>query len=169
MNQPALEWTVQKDGTKLHIDYAITNHSADKIYVADRLIEPRGNDSFVRVDRPVVMNVRGAKGLVMIGLGGFSSDRPSTVIYEPIFQPIDAGAVRKGSLQVPLPLVAYNPVGGVDPIQATANRLSLRVIYFTGEPQAWKTMPSKTEKDPIKVPDGFSATMLQTPPMPLPM
>lgn len=168
MNQPELEWTVTKVGTSLRIDYTITNHSTEKIYVSDQLVEPHGNDNFVPVDRPVVMNVRGAKGLVLIGVGGFSSDRPSAVIYQPTFRPLDPGGVLKRSLDVPLPLKSYNPVGGTDPIPATANQLSLRIIYFAGEPQAWKTMPSKSAT-PIKVPDGFTAKMLQTPPKPLPM
>jgi len=168
MNQPELEWTVRKAGASLRIDYTITNRSSQKIYVADRLLEPRGNDNFVLVDRPVVMNVQGAQGLVMIGLGGFSSDRPSTVIYQPTFRPLDPGGVLKRSLDIPLPLASYNPVGGTDPIPATANQLSLQILYFTGEPEEWTTMPSKGAA-PIKVPDGFTAQMLQTPPKPLPM
>ncbi len=167
MTQPTLEWSIHKVDQKLRIDYTVTNKLAEKIYVADKLIEPKGNDNFVRVDRPVVQTVFGAPGLVVVGLGAFSSNRPSAVLYQPIFKAIDAGKALTGHLELALPLQSYNPVGGTDPIPATATQVSLRIIYFQGEPQGWKTMPSK-EKDPIKVPDGFTAAMLQTDPKPLP-
>lgn len=168
MTQPVLEWSIQKVDQKLRIDYTVTNKLAERIYVADKLIEPRGNDNFARVDRPVVQTVLGAPALVVVGLGAFSSSRPSTVLYQPIFKPLDAGKSLTGHLEIALPLQSYNPVGGTDPIPATASQVSLRIIYFKGEPQGWKTMPSKTDKEPIKVPDGFTGAMLQTDPKPLP-
>jgi hypothetical protein len=167
MTQPTLEWSIAKVDQKLRIDYTITNNLPQKIYVANTLIEPKGNDNFVRVDQPVVQTVLGAPGLVLVGLGAFSSSRPSTVVFQPIFNPLEAGKSLTGHLLIAVPLSAYNPVGGADPIPASANKMSLRITYFKGEPSSWKTMPSK-EKNPIKVPDGFTTEMLQSEPKPLP-
>lgn len=171
MTAPKLEWTLKKVDQKLHIDYTITNGLTERIHVVDKLVEARGNNNFVRVDKPVVMNLREPgmpAGIVKVVLGGISSDRPSTVVYTPTYRPIEAGKTLKGSLELPLPLVSYNPLGGTDPIVANPKSLTLQIAYFRGKPHKWITYPSKTESQPISVPEDFDGDTLETEPRPIP-
>jgi hypothetical protein len=171
MAEPKLEWSIKKVDQKLHIDYTITNGVGERIYVVDQLVEARGNNNFVRVEKPIVMNLRDPRmpaGTVKVVLGGISSDRPSAVVYTPTYRPIEPGKAYKGVIELPLPLVSYNPVGGTDPIVASPKSITLQIAYFRGEPHKWTTYPSKTEAKPISVPEDFDGNMLQTEAKPIP-
>jgi hypothetical protein len=158
------------DGKTLRVTYRVFNGGFDRVYVADAIVEAR-NNKFVRLpDRLIVMTAGGPgekrPGEVLFLRGSISSDVPSMVIHPPTYAPLEAGATLEASVDLPWPLEAWHPLGGVfllgEPQTAT-----LKVQVLDREPPGWVELPSEGP-DPIRVPQGELPVTLSGGALPLP-
>lgn len=163
---PQFSWRMARvRPDRLRIDYTVRNGGAGRLYVCDKLVVARPNGKYARTPAPIVMNADEA-GLVRVILGSVSSNRPAAGLHPPTYRSVEAGASIDGSVEVPLPLAAWHPVGGADPIKAGAERISLEVQTLSGEPR-WATLATD-DPQPLRVPDGGPKIFLKAAPQPLP-
>jgi hypothetical protein len=169
MSSDALKWSlsVSPDKKKLLVDVSFHNTTGQKLYLAEKLVTSAGGNKLTRSDRLTVMNTDDPT-VARFVLGVTSSDRPSTVLYEPTYEAVAPGATVKRHFELPLPLTSWHPVGGANPLSARTASARLIVQGFLGEPAKWTTLPSD-DPQPIRVPElTQNREVFQAGPLPIP-
>lgn len=160
---PELEWKVAKSGDLLVLSYELKNALDRKIYVADQIVD--SSNKYALVSRPIVMN-DDTPGTVKIVLGPEGSDRDTAMVYSPTYKPLEPGETAAGRFELPLPLVAWNPLRGANAIKPDMKQVRFKLYYFRGEPPSWTTYG--TGDAAVKVPEGMTVQIAPTEPKPLP-
>jgi len=169
MEPNALKWTMSTspDKKKLVVEISFHNTTGQKLYLADKLVISAGGNKLTRSDRITVMNTDDP-AVARFVLGLTSSDRPSTVLHEPTYEPVQAGATVARHFEIPLPLTTWHPVGGSNPLSAKTRSAILIIQGFAGEPAKWTTLPSD-DPQPIRVPElGQDRQVFKSGPLPIP-
>jgi hypothetical protein len=145
MKLAQLDATLARDGDALKVSFTLANLSGRVMFVAESVLASRGA-TFARVpDRLIVMNAaapgEAKPGEIQLVLGRIASNRPSAVLYPPVFAAVAAGAAVSRTFSLPLPLRAWHPLGGADPLDGEPRTAIVKVEYFALDVD-WIELPS---------------------------
>jgi hypothetical protein len=171
---PTLDWSLTQspDGTRLRVELAVTNATAERIYVADKLLAPSGGTNLHRVHALIVMNEgepgEPVPGVAKLVLGMVAADSDLAVLYPAAVRPLDAGERHEASYELAFPLEAWHPQGLAAPIDDGVTAVNLYVQVTIGEPIEWRELGTD-ESTPLRVPWlARRGQLLSTGPKPLP-
>jgi hypothetical protein len=120
-----LAWTMKRQGDRLRIAYTVTNGTAERIYLLDRL--PTGDV----LDPAAIIVMNGeAPGTVAFVRGLVPTKGKMLYIPRPSTRAVEAGARITGSASTPWPLRAWhNYSNGEDALREGATSAVLRIGY----------------------------------------
>lgn len=138
MPDPAtLDWSMALEAGGLRIRYAVTNTSADTIYLSDQMPLPGKNTFVLGKD---FINVAGdGPGAVRFVRGRLRSIAPVILPLDPGTRPLQAGETATGEALVPLPITAAHYHGRAPVVSGTPTSAVLEIGYVTGQPH-WKEL-----------------------------
>jgi hypothetical protein len=131
-NDVKLDVALSKSGSKLHIDYTVTNNTAAKIMLWDQVVGTSG-DKLIAMPNAISTKNSGQLDTVLFVRGRVSPDSRVNFEYVPGVRPLDAGKSAKGSAEVELPLRAWLAYGQVQPLAGTPTKAIFELQYFAGE------------------------------------
>ena len=144
----SFEMSVVDDGLEIH--YEVTNRRGTPIHVVDKLVvhNPQ-TGKFERTDRLSILNSRGA-GDVQFSLASIGGDGGAYMTHGATYQPVPAGKTHRGSVTVPYPIKAWNPVGGARALRGHPLTAIFVLGYYEQLPTQWAERPSAA--GPLLVP-----------------
>jgi hypothetical protein len=171
MKLARLEASVALQGDDLKVAFTLANLSGRTMFVADSVLASRGSTFAPVRGRLIVMNAAapGEKkpGEIQLVLGTVASNRPSYTLYPPLFIAVGAGASVARELTLPLPLQAWHPLGGADPLDGEPRTAVVKVEYFALDVE-WIELPSADETTRIVVPKNAPTQFAVAGPLELP-
>jgi hypothetical protein len=137
-----LEWTLElaEGGKSLVVNYSLTNHLDQGVYVCDELVIPIGSGKGKRAGRRFIVGQDAASGPVVLVCGARNPVENPFVLQKPIFVSLEAGATLSRSDNIPLPLTAWSNLGRIFPLEGELPGAELVVDYFAGEPGSWSDL-----------------------------
>ena len=167
VTEPSMQWkpSLAPGGGKLRIDYTVTNPTSARIYVCEKIVEPKPGGKFATTHAVIVKN--GAAGVVRLVLGRISPDEPVTSLTSPAYRPVEPGSSVQGSVEVALPLRGWHPNAAVAEVPRAVKLVSFELQMFKGEPPRWVTLPA-ADGGSIKAPDGHTVLTLKSEPQAIP-
>lgn len=149
-----LKWSLTKspDGQRLIIEYTLQNKTAQKIYVADKLLAYHASEIRLVPDRVIVTSDSEA-GVVRF-VRGVVSTKTTQFDHPPGATAVEPGAVHKGSATVQLPLKGWHNYAPPPALPSAPQRAVLEVAYLIGSDIEWGA---------VKTADGVEVTIPQLP------
>lgn len=149
-----LKWSLTKspDGQRLIIEYTLQNKTAQKIFVADKLLAYHGGQIRLVPDRVIV--TADSEANVVRLVRGVVSTRTTQFDHPPGATAVEPGATHKGSASVPLPLKGWHNYAPPPSIPSAPQRAVLEIAYLTGSDIEWGA---------VKTADGVDVTIPQLP------
>jgi len=131
-----LDWDAHKDssGRKLLIKYTLHNQSQERIYVLDQLVASYAEGLRILPNAVIVRNGDQAETVKFIR-GYIHPTQPVIFILAPAVRALDPGARLQGGAEVPLPLVAWQPIGRPKPLKKPISKMVLEIGYVSGTPE----------------------------------
>jgi hypothetical protein len=128
-----LDWgmSLAEGDKRLRIEYTVTNHGKDKIWVWDQVVTTQDGKLVARPDAISTKNGE-QPSTVLFVRGRVQPDSRVNVEYVPGVRPLEPGKSLKGTAEVPLPLQAWLAYGAVQPLKGTPTQAVLEVQWFPG-------------------------------------
>ena len=137
-----LDWTIEvaEDGKSLVVNYSLTNHLNQGVYVCDELVIPMGSGKGKRAGRRFVVGQDAPSGPVFLVCGARNTVENHYRMQKPIFAALEPNATLSRTDQIPLPLEAWSNLGRIFPLEGDLPGAELVVDYFSGEPESWSDL-----------------------------